>query len=41
MNTDRAKRRWNFKVTKSVDNILTEIRDFAIENPEFIEYLHK
>jgi CDP-paratose 2-epimerase len=41
MNTERAKRRWDFKVTKSVDDILTEIRDFAIENPGFIEYLHK
>jgi CDP-paratose 2-epimerase len=41
MNTERAKRRWDFKVTKSVDDILTEIRDFAIENLDFIEYLHK
>ena len=40
MNSTKAKNRWNFKNTYTMDQILEEIRDYAVENPEFMKYLH-
>ena len=39
MNTKKAQSRWDFKVTISLDQTLSEIRDYVIENPEFLQNL--
>jgi CDP-paratose 2-epimerase len=39
-NTAKAADRWNFKNTFTMTEILEEIRDYAVENPEFIPYLY-
>ena len=40
-NYDKAKKKWGFKPTFSMDDILTDIKEYAINNPDFMEYLHK
>jgi len=40
MNSSKAKQRWGFKNTRTMDQILEEIRDYAVEHPTFMEYLH-
>lgn len=40
MDSTKAKRRWGFKNTYDMNRILEEIRDYAHENPEFLEYLY-
>ena len=40
MNTKKAEERWSFRNTYDMDSILREIRDYAINNPEFLQYLH-
>lgn len=39
-NYDKAKKRWGFENTYTIDQILCEIRDYAVNNPDFMEYLH-
>ena len=39
MNTEKAKERWDFKVTISIDKTLEEIRDYVLQNPEFLQKL--
>ena len=39
MNTEKAKERWDFKVSVSIDTTLKEIRDYVIQNPEFLQNL--
>lgn len=36
----KAKNRWGFQNTYTIDQILSEIRNYAIDNPGFMEYLH-
>jgi CDP-paratose 2-epimerase len=40
-NYDKAKKRWDFKPTYNMDSILSEIRDYAINNKSFMEYIHE
>ena len=40
MNSLKAKQRWGFKNTYTIEQILEEIRDYAVDNPEFMKYLH-
>ena len=39
MNTKKAQERWDFKVTLNLNNILKEIRDYVVKNPEFLQNL--
>jgi len=41
MDFHKASRRWGFKNTYSMNQILEEIRDYATEHPEFLEYLYQ
>jgi CDP-paratose 2-epimerase len=41
MDTRKAEREWKFEITVSIEEILTEIRDFARNNSDFLEYLYK
>jgi CDP-paratose 2-epimerase len=40
MDTKKAERRWKFKITVSIKEILKEIRDHAKNNPDFLDYLY-
>lgn len=40
MNSNKAKQRWGFKNSYDMNRILEEIRDYAVEHPTFLEYLH-
>jgi CDP-paratose 2-epimerase len=40
MDSTKAESRWGFKNTYTMDEILAEIRDYAINNPEFLDYLY-
>jgi len=40
MDSTKAKKRWGFKITYSKNQILEEIKYYAVNNPKFIEYLY-
>jgi GDP-D-mannose dehydratase len=40
MDSTKAESRWGFKNTYTMDEILAEIRDYAINDPEFLDYLY-
>lgn len=37
MNAEKAKKRWDFKTTMDINSILSEIKNYAIQNPQFID----
>lgn len=40
MDSKKAENRWNFKITVHTHEILSEIRDYVKNNPDFLDYLY-
>jgi len=40
MDSTKAKNRWNFTISRDLNQILEEIRSYTVDHPEFIEYLY-